>query len=265
MYTVHFSLDCGLTLRVDHEKRECAATLNALKVGALLNKQPKQPINPFSVRDISLGEYLGLEYEFRTAPGYQVYDRFYCVDGRFYTFTAQWAVGQPRPAAVNRAIESFKILKPHSLKCFSRQRATTSNTLGVFGSTTDEGSVRFFDSLEIGTGITNNARPTRAAQLERARALSVAETRLANVSRRYFIYRASRHGIPPRPQDTKASIERGGITYTGGHKLFEGSPIKYCGIFGSPQGFEPRYADPEQPARLVTQTIDKQWLTNWVS
>ena len=40
-----------------------------------------------------------------------------------------------------------------------------------------------------------------------------AETRVANLSTRYFIYRASRHGIPPRPQDTKASIERGGSHY----------------------------------------------------
>ena len=39
------------------------------------------------------------------------------------------------------------------------------------------------------------------------------ETRLANLSKRYFIYRASRHGIPARPQDTKASIERGGSHY----------------------------------------------------
>ena len=39
------------------------------------------------------------------------------------------------------------------------------------------------------------------------------ETRLANLSKRYFIYRASRHGIPPRPQDTKASIERGASHY----------------------------------------------------
>ena len=39
------------------------------------------------------------------------------------------------------------------------------------------------------------------------------ETRLANLSKRYLIYRASRHGIPPRPQDTKASIERGGSHY----------------------------------------------------
>ena len=36
-----------------------------------------------------------------------------------------------------------------------------------------------------------------------------AETRLANLSKRYLIYRASRHGIPPRPQD----IERGGSHY----------------------------------------------------
>ena len=40
-----------------------------------------------------------------------------------------------------------------------------------------------------------------------------AETRLANLSKRYFIHRASWHGIPPRPQDTKASIERGGSHY----------------------------------------------------
>ena len=39
------------------------------------------------------------------------------------------------------------------------------------------------------------------------------ETRLASLSKRYLIYRASRHGIPPRPQATKTSIERGGSHY----------------------------------------------------
>src|SRR5215813_3308013 len=39
------------------------------------------------------------------------------------------------------------------------------------------------------------------------------ETRLANLPKHFFIYRASLHGIPPRPQDTKASIERGGTHY----------------------------------------------------
>ena len=39
------------------------------------------------------------------------------------------------------------------------------------------------------------------------------ETRLANLFKRFFIYRASLHEVPPRPQDTKASIERGSTHY----------------------------------------------------
>ena len=39
------------------------------------------------------------------------------------------------------------------------------------------------------------------------------ETRSANLLKRFFVDRASRHGIPPRPQDTKASIERGASYY----------------------------------------------------
>lgn len=39
------------------------------------------------------------------------------------------------------------------------------------------------------------------------------ETRLTNWPKRFLIHRASLHGNPPRPQDTKASIERGGTHY----------------------------------------------------
>jgi mono/diheme cytochrome c family protein len=39
------------------------------------------------------------------------------------------------------------------------------------------------------------------------------ETRLANSAKRYFIYRASRHGIPPPPKDINASVEEGGSHY----------------------------------------------------
>jgi mono/diheme cytochrome c family protein len=39
------------------------------------------------------------------------------------------------------------------------------------------------------------------------------ETYLANLSKRYFVGRASRHGIPPRPPNTKASIESGSLQY----------------------------------------------------
>ncbi|WP_148210179.1 c-type cytochrome [Candidatus Korobacter versatilis] len=39
------------------------------------------------------------------------------------------------------------------------------------------------------------------------------ETRLANLSKRYFVYRSSRQGIPPRPMDTKASVVSGSTQY----------------------------------------------------
>ena len=39
------------------------------------------------------------------------------------------------------------------------------------------------------------------------------ETRIANLTKHSAILLASRHGIPPRPLDTKASIELGGAHY----------------------------------------------------
>ncbi len=39
------------------------------------------------------------------------------------------------------------------------------------------------------------------------------ETRVSNLAKRFFIGNASRRGIPPRPMDTRASVERGGSHY----------------------------------------------------
>ena len=39
------------------------------------------------------------------------------------------------------------------------------------------------------------------------------ETAIGNRAKRFFIRRASRHGIPPRPVDLKASVENGGAHY----------------------------------------------------
>lgn len=39
------------------------------------------------------------------------------------------------------------------------------------------------------------------------------ETALSNRAKRFFVHRASRYGIPPRPTDTKASVENGGTHY----------------------------------------------------
>lgn len=39
------------------------------------------------------------------------------------------------------------------------------------------------------------------------------ETRVSEIAKRFFIRRASRQGIPPRPQDTKASVNAGLTEY----------------------------------------------------
>lgn len=39
------------------------------------------------------------------------------------------------------------------------------------------------------------------------------ETAISNRAKRFFIRRASRHGIPPRPVDLKTSVENGGTHY----------------------------------------------------
>lgn len=39
------------------------------------------------------------------------------------------------------------------------------------------------------------------------------ETAFSNRAKRFFVYRASRHGIPPRPTDIKTSVENGGSHY----------------------------------------------------
>lgn len=39
------------------------------------------------------------------------------------------------------------------------------------------------------------------------------ETLVSNVAKRSFIHRASRQGLPPRPLDIKASVEKGGSHY----------------------------------------------------
>ena len=39
------------------------------------------------------------------------------------------------------------------------------------------------------------------------------ETRIANRAKRFFVGRASRQGIPPRPRDTEGSVESGSTQY----------------------------------------------------
>ncbi len=67
------------------------------------------------------------------------------------------------------------------------------------------------------------------------------ETSVANWGTHFLIRRASRHGIPPRPHDTQASVASGSIRYSSECGLCHGSD----GRTASPMGrwMYPRAAD----------------------
>ena len=81
------------------------------------------------------------------------------------------------------------------------------------------------------------------------------ETSVANWSTQLLIRRASRHGIPPRPQDTQASVRSGNTLYSSECGLCHGSD----GRTPSPMGrwMYPRAADltSEQVQRYSDQEL----------
>jgi hypothetical protein len=107
VYTVSLAPKTMLTLRVAHLKRDCSSTLGQLRSGA---SQGKDAIDPKSVRDVAIDGHPGLEYQWKREGGPTIADRFYCVNGRFYSFSMSWPTGQPEPAATKRAIDSFRLL-----------------------------------------------------------------------------------------------------------------------------------------------------------
>jgi len=58
--------------------------------------------------DVSIDGYLGVEFQYANRSSS---DRFYCVNGRFYTFSSSWPSTQPCPAAITRIVNSFRLLK----------------------------------------------------------------------------------------------------------------------------------------------------------
>jgi len=113
VYTVSMSPETKLSLRVSHQNRDCAATLAQLKDGAL---KGKSGIDPSSVMEVSISGYPGVEYQYKLDAGFFSSDRFYCVNGRFYTFSIAWPLNQSRPAAATRVVNSFRLLQAESQK-----------------------------------------------------------------------------------------------------------------------------------------------------
>lgn len=105
--TVYSAPKAMLTLRVSHQNRDCSNTLGQLRNGA---SQGKSGIDSTSVRELSIEGYPGLEYEWRREGGFTAADRFYCVNGKFYSFSTSWHTGQSELEAARKAIDSFRLL-----------------------------------------------------------------------------------------------------------------------------------------------------------
>jgi hypothetical protein len=113
VYTVSVQPGTRLSLRVSHQKRDCASTLAQLRDGAL---KGKSGIDPSSVKDVRVDGHLGVEYQYKDDSGLFSAERFYCVNGMFYMFSARWPSSQPQPAAVERIVSSFRLLNPEPEK-----------------------------------------------------------------------------------------------------------------------------------------------------
>jgi len=67
-----------------------------------------------SLREFNFVGHPAAEYEEEVmGPGthFGGYQRFQCVDKRFYIFQARWFFGPPRPTDVTRAISSFRLVE----------------------------------------------------------------------------------------------------------------------------------------------------------
>jgi hypothetical protein len=110
VYSIPLQGTAVLSVRVSHQKRDCAATLAQLKDGAA---RGDSGIDPSSVKTPSIDGNPGLEYEWRS-PARTSSDRFYCVNGKFYAFSASWPRGQTRPPTIVRVVNSFRLLNTRS-------------------------------------------------------------------------------------------------------------------------------------------------------
>jgi hypothetical protein len=109
VYTVRFSNEAGMSLRISDEKRQCATTIASLKEGALRGSHAAEKVD--SLREFSKNGYPGIDIESAVSSRIKRYER-YCVNGKFYIFVATWPLGDGRPTGMTRVVDSFRLLNP---------------------------------------------------------------------------------------------------------------------------------------------------------
>ena len=107
-YTLHPTSDIVMGVMVESRIDDCQAALASFRSGM------SPAVGPSRLKDFSANGHNGFEYENNGHQGDEVYGRYFCVNGKFYTLTATWPVDDPKPAVVPRIMDSFRILNPGS-------------------------------------------------------------------------------------------------------------------------------------------------------
>jgi len=109
VYSASIGPNAKVSLHVLHKDMDCAATISELKNGA---RAGKGNIDSSSVKDVTLGKYRGVGYDWKMSSDLQGYELTYCTDGSIYAFSAGWPRKNPRPSALARVLKSFRLLSP---------------------------------------------------------------------------------------------------------------------------------------------------------
>jgi hypothetical protein len=110
VYSIPMPDKIVLNLRVSNQSRECAPMLDQLADGA---RRGLDGMDPSSVKTISIDGNPGVEYQW-ISPVHTNSDRYYCVQGKFYVFSASWKKFAARPAVIDRVETSLRLLSPDS-------------------------------------------------------------------------------------------------------------------------------------------------------
>ena len=109
VYSVRLQGGGVFSLRAVHKLMDCETTLADMWDKAEANKDPQEPVIRGSLKQASLAELMGLEYE-TARNGERNLHRFQCGNKIFYIFTAGYK--GKRPAELDRIIKSFQTVNP---------------------------------------------------------------------------------------------------------------------------------------------------------
>jgi len=110
VYAIPMPNKIVLNLRVSNRKHDCGEFLDQLKHNLLA---PNSGIDPATVKTLSIDGNPGLEYQW-ISPLHTNSDRYYCVEGKFYVFSASWAKHESQPASIEQVEKSFRLLNAKS-------------------------------------------------------------------------------------------------------------------------------------------------------